>query len=559
VVPFQVINATLTRTEDTDALDADASSVSIPKLSTLQEDFEAPANPAKWDTTNVFNGSVVFQNGVGEFTVTSTVNSTHASLIAVENFDFKDSSVYYKVVRPSRWTADVGGGELAFTVETPGDNRIDWTIYSSSELAIVKFTNNAWGFLKSVTTNYYNEQDTYRWLRIRETAGTTYFESAPSTASNPPIEGDWVVRHSVATNTLPINAAINNVKVVYRLWVSNAAIGAQTQTAQIDGLNTAASGAPTGPSTATLTLTEAPDTISATAKATAGATLTRTEAPDTIAATAGGTAGATLTRTEAPDTIAATASSGMTANLTRTEAPDTIVSTASSGLTASLSVTEAGDTLIATAGAVATGALTLTEAPDTIAATAQVLPFPTITANLTVQEAPDQVASASGSPAAIADFFRTEAPDTLVATATATVGATLARTESPDALSATARVVAGATLARTEAPDSIASSATSPATGNLSKQEFDDTISSIVRVAGVANLSIQEAGDTLASTASILEGSTAGLTVTEAPDTVVSTATVADPISFATLNVTEAGDTLMGYTHHAKKRVILVT
>ena len=558
VTPLPTRTATLTVTEATDALDADAGSVSIPKIGTLIEDFEAPADPGKWDTTNVLNGTTVFQNGVGEFSVTSTVNGTHASLISVGDFSLKDSAVFWKVVRPTRWTADVGGGEFSLAMEAPGDNRVDWTIYSNGDISIIKFTNNAWGQVAAIDTGYYSKQDTYRWLRTRETAGTTYFESAPSTASNPPLEGDWVVRHSALTNTLPINAGINNVKAVYRVWVSNAAIGAMIQTGQIDGFNTAASAA-LSPALATLALTEAPDTVSATAKAPAGATLTRTEAPDTIAATAGGTAGATLTRTEAPDTIAATASSGMTANLTRTEAPDTIVATASSPTGANLGITEAGDTVVATAGAVATGTLTLTEAPDTIAATAQVLPFPTITANLDVQEAPDQVASASGSPAAIADLARTEAPDTLVATASSGIGASLARTEAPDAISASARVVAGASLARTEAADSLASSATAPATGNLSKTEFNDTLSSIVRSVVVGALSIQEANDTLASDAIVRSGVEAGLTVTEGPDTLEATATVADPISYANLNVTEAGDTLMGYTHHAKKRVILIT
>jgi len=93
----------------------------------------------------------------------------------------------------------------------------------------------------------------------------------------------------------------------------------------------------------------------------------------------------------------------------------------------------------------------------------------------------------------------------------------------------------------------------------LSKTEFNDTLSSIVRSVVVGALSIQEANDTLASDAIVRSGVEAGLTVTEGPDTLEATATVADPISYANLNVTEAGDTLMGYTHHAKKRVILIT
>ena len=210
-------------------------------IETFQEDFNAPLDTGKW-TTDVLNGSVTFQNGTGDFSYSSTVNGTHASLVSVDSFVFKDSSVYYKVeVAPDWGAGNPAGGEFSFTVESPGDNRIDWTIYSNNTLALIKFTNNTWGSIKDVSTSFRANKDTYRWLRFRETAGTTYFESAPSTASNPPIAGDWVVQHSGATSSFPINAL--NAKIIYRLWMSNPVAGIASPMPSIDGLNTA-SGAP---------------------------------------------------------------------------------------------------------------------------------------------------------------------------------------------------------------------------------------------------------------------------------------------------------------------------
>jgi hypothetical protein len=570
--------------EAPDTIAATASVIPFPLIETFTENFEAPLDTAKWNPVTV-NGTIDFVGGVGVQTLTSAAVANQASLISKGFYTFLGSSLFYKFVQPIRTAGNVVGLENGFGVRTPDNGRtIQWWLEADGVLKAVKQDQFVQTVFAIVEPNYYANPLPYTWLRIRESAGTVYFDSAPDTASNPPIEADWVNRASAATAT--INGPWTQAQVNSYIYMQGAAAGVPTQPLKIDGINTAANAAVTSlgnlavqeaadaisstvtvealaTSTADLSVTEAPDTVASTVTVAAippaTANLTLTEAPNTISATAGSVAGATFTRSEAPDTIVATASSGITANLTRTEAPDAISATASSPSTANLGVAEAPNTLAASVSSPATGALTSTEAPDTISATALVLPFPVINASLTVQEAPDQVASAAGSPAAIADFFRTEAPDTIVASATATIGATLTRTEAPDGLAASAAGIAGATLARTEAADSLASSATVPATGNLSKQELDDSLSSIVKVAGLANLSIQEAGDTLASTASVLEGSTGGLTVTEAPDTLAATGTVADPISFANLSVTEAPDTSFMYTVHAKKRAILIT
>ena len=224
-------------------------------ISTFQENFDAPLNPDKWDNSFVQDGSVTFENGIGSFVYTSTVNGTHASLLSVDSFIFKDSSVYYKVERVPDWGAsNPAGGEFSFTLESAGDNRIDWTIYSNNTLALIKFTNNAWASIKEISANFRPVKDTYRWLRFRETSGTTYFESAPSTASNPPIAGDWVIQHSALTSSFPINAL--NVKIVWRLWISNPVAGIANPMPGADGLNTASGAPPAGETIPVPLLTE---------------------------------------------------------------------------------------------------------------------------------------------------------------------------------------------------------------------------------------------------------------------------------------------------------------
>jgi len=548
VVPFPVRTATLAVTEAGDSIEAQTDVVSIPKISTLIEDFEAPVNPAKWDATNVLNGTTVFNNGYGEFTVTSTVNGTHASLISVENFSLKDSAVYYKIVRPPRWTADVGGGEFSLAVESPGDNRIDWTIYSNGDVAAIKFTNGAWGQLALIDTGYYSKQDTYRWLRTRETAGTTYWESAPTTASNPPIEADWVVRFSVATNTLPVNAGINNVKAIYRLWVSNAAIGAMIQSARIDGFNTAAS--VVGTSIGTLAVTEAADTISSTAVVVpfvdrvANAALT--EANDSLSSTAVvvpfPVRTATLAVTEAADTVAADVDAIAGATLTVTEANDTVVSTATVSRAASASMTEANDSVSSTATAF----------------------FPIITANAVMTEAPDTLSATAAQtfPGANAFAVLTEANDTVSSTATlgfAPRNASAVLTEANDSLSSTVKSIAGATANLVESPDTVAATSVNPRIGTANLIEAGDTAAGTVRAIAGATALLTEAADTLSASAQVFSPAIATLAVTEADDTLSATVTVVATPAIANAIMTEAPDTVLGYTVKPRKRAILIT
>lgn len=576
VGPLPPAIATLAVQEAPDTV-ASTAAVTQPLVGTLQEDFEG--GTGKWDLF-LTNGTLVFSGGTSVHDILTAVTGNQSVAISKNFYSLLGSGAFIKLVQPMRTVGDAVGIESAFGVIGSGTgNRAMWRLGSNGLLEAITRAN--WNVVvRFAEPTYFANASTYAWLRISERAGTTYWESAPSTASNPPIEADWVVRATLPTASLPSN--FSTVQVIYHAYMDPGTAGVPTQPLKFDGLNIAANAAAgesqgsldtieapdtlastasvtSGPSNATLDQTEDPDTLVSSASAPATATLIRTEAPDTIVATAGALAGVTFTRTEAPDTVVASASSSVVSNLTRTEAPDTLAATASSPIFSNLSVQEAPDTLSATVSGAVTAALSRTEAPDTVSSAAVVLPFPVINASLNVLEEDDRVASASGSPAAIVDAFLIEAPDTLVATASSTIGATLARTEAADVVSATAGGIAGASLARTEAADSLAASATAPATANLSKQEADDTLASITRSVVAVVLAIQEAPDTLVSIVSVSSGSIGGLTVTEDRDTLSATATVINPVSNANLSVTEQGDTLAGYIVQPKKRVVLFT
>lgn len=560
VVAIPAAIASVATTEGNDALAATAA-VAWPLIETLQEDFELPLDAAKWTPTAV-GGTVTFSGGTSVQTISSAVFGNEATIVSKGHYTFLGSSLFWRFVQPIRSPA--AGIQNGMGVKTPtGGRTIQWYLDTDGALKVVKQDNFVMTVFATVEPAYYTNPGPYAWLRVREKAGVTYFDAAPITASNPPIEADWVNKYSLATNT--IAGPWTDTQANFYAYMALASAGVPTQPFKVDGVNTFANAAP-GTSNANLGVTEANGTLASTATVAwppVGATLAVTEANDTVAATSVNPRSASLAVTEANDTVASGATvvwPPVGATLAVTEANDTLAATSVNPRSASLAVTETNDTIFASAISVFSDINVFsvtTELADTVAS-AVTSP---VTANLSVTEANDTVLGIESTTVS-ASLVLTEVNDTLVATVgilTPAANATLAVTEANDVVASSAAGIAGGSLARTEANDSLASSTRVLAVANLVKTEIDDTLSSIARVATVANLSVQEGADTLSSSAVVFAQSTGTLAVQEGADQVTSSASVAFTVALANLSVTEEADFTYGYAVKPKKRVILVT
>ena len=203
-------------------------------ISTLTENFEAALDTNKWTEFNT-NGTVNFTGGVGEFALTSAGAANKAQIISDgADYSILNSTCFVKIPQAARDAGSTGNLQTYITIEGDTGGGPQWLIFANGNVVCAK----PGAGLATPTTDYWNNQDTFRWLGYKEDNGTFYWRSAPESASNPPIESDWVNRHSVATNTLG-NGVFENNYVSLFIWTDPATT--VTQIAKFDGLNTAAS------------------------------------------------------------------------------------------------------------------------------------------------------------------------------------------------------------------------------------------------------------------------------------------------------------------------------
>jgi hypothetical protein len=152
-----------------------------PALETLQDNFDdASLDGALWqDYLNGGSGSVTEQNGRLEIiSPTSTTQAT--GVYAVQNYSFDETSIHAEVIHTP--TTD---HEFWFGIYTGGDYCVmgiqpDGTLIGGK-------AEPSYSELFSIT---YNATD-HRWLRMRETSDTIYWETSPDGIT-------WTVRHSVS-------------------------------------------------------------------------------------------------------------------------------------------------------------------------------------------------------------------------------------------------------------------------------------------------------------------------------------------------------------------------
>lgn len=252
-------------------------------LSTLVDNFNTGVAPdAKWSYNNNGGfGSCSLVGGELKFTFGTTLayNSPN-DLFSVSSFDLTGSSAYVKLVGPAVTTGNVAGTEGGFQIRggTAPTQEFVGISQTSDNLIYFFAANSALGvfFNSSIAFN----ASTHAWWRIRESAGTIYWDTAPSTASNPPASGDWVNRATTSTSGLGW-AGLGIASTTVRLYSGlTATISPEPAGIRFDGFNTnAGAGSATynDSRTETATITESPAaSIAAVASRTEVATVTET-------------------------------------------------------------------------------------------------------------------------------------------------------------------------------------------------------------------------------------------------------------------------------------------
>lgn len=198
-------------------------------LSTFQYGFDGPA----LDTTKfAASGAVTGVIDAGRFEITLANNTQHSCIL--------ESPTYGTLVGDATFCRMVGfrelssGAEMQFELEAPvgttGVNRIRWNINNGNIQGVVN--NNSATNTNAFTIAY--DPFVHAWFRMRESAGTIFWDTAPIIAANPPLAAEWVQRGSLAT---PAGFPIGNMRHRVRGGTFNATSG-NPGMAYIDAINT---------------------------------------------------------------------------------------------------------------------------------------------------------------------------------------------------------------------------------------------------------------------------------------------------------------------------------
>lgn len=138
-------------------------------------------------------GDVTEANGRVEVQPVNIASTRHSGYTSVSYYDLRNSSAFVKMTPSAALPASQ---QAWISVGLDKDNNylliLEGTTFTWYKQVGGGLTN--YGTLASYTTAAYN------WIRMREAGGTIFFDTAPSTASDPPIESDWTNRLSGASN-----------------------------------------------------------------------------------------------------------------------------------------------------------------------------------------------------------------------------------------------------------------------------------------------------------------------------------------------------------------------
>ena len=208
-------------------------------IATLTDNFDAGAiDTGKWTVANSANHSQS-QSGGTLNQLPSGLNQGQASVNSAKTFSLNGSSAFVRFIPPVGVDSIGYGYECNFEVLASEFDGIGmyWASTAVVPVLTVRLYTTQSGTV--VSTEYPYSPTTNAWWRIKIEAGTIYWQTAPATASNPPIEGDWVNLHTIAASTF--TASLNTLGVQLRSGSWTAMTTSPSAPAKWDGLNTAAS------------------------------------------------------------------------------------------------------------------------------------------------------------------------------------------------------------------------------------------------------------------------------------------------------------------------------
>jgi hypothetical protein len=204
------------------------------KTHSVQDAFDGASLDAGWDDIAIGapGGSVTVSGGNLRIEQTSNVLGTGWLVRRTTTKDFQSSYVYTRLINGMIVSNNANGAEANFGVIDDTDSGYLWQQRSNGTLVphwkVAGVANDGSAFAYTPAT--------HAWLRILELLGTVYWQHAPSTASNPPQEHEWITDHT-RTRAADGSFSIASMRVRFMTLMSFGTPGTPTGAVRFDCVN----------------------------------------------------------------------------------------------------------------------------------------------------------------------------------------------------------------------------------------------------------------------------------------------------------------------------------